>query len=118
MALVFCARSRGRLSQDRLAFSTNRSTLNAQPETRKRKNAQRVMSSYQDRIEISTTGHSDMHDLTEPVTQIVRVSGIETGLAHIHNVGSPGAEGTIEFEPGLQQDLPEVMDEIAPPERG
>lgn len=76
------------------------------------------MSSYQERIEISTTGHGDMHDLTELVTQIVRASGIETGLAHIHNVGSTGAVGTIEFEPGLQQDLPAVMDEIAPPERG
>jgi len=76
------------------------------------------MSSYQDRIELSTSGHGDMHDLTEPVTRIVQDSDIATGLAHIHNVGSTGAVGTIEFEPGLQQDLPEVMDEIAPPDRG
>jgi thiamine phosphate synthase YjbQ (UPF0047 family) len=76
------------------------------------------MSSYQDRIELSTDGHRDLHDLTEPVTRIVRASGIETGLAHVHNVGSTGAVGTIEFEPGLQQDLPEVLDEIAPPDRG
>ncbi|MEF8795403.1 MAG: secondary thiamine-phosphate synthase enzyme YjbQ [Salinivenus sp.] len=73
------------------------------------------MSSYQDRITLSTSGHRDMHDLTEPVTRIVRESGIQTGLAHVHNVGSTGAVGTIEFEPGLQQDLPERLDELFPP---
>jgi len=63
------------------------------------------MSSYQDCIALSTHGHRDMHDLTEPVTRIVDASGIETGLAHVHTVGSTGAVGTIEFEPGLQRDL-------------
>jgi len=76
------------------------------------------MSSYQDRIALSTDGHGDMHDPTEPVTRIVGASGIEAGLAHVHNVGSTGAVGSIEFEPGLQRDLPEVLDEIAPPDRG
>jgi len=73
------------------------------------------MSSYQDRITLSTSGHRDMHDLTEPVTRIVRASDIQTGLAHVHNVGSTGAVGTIEFEPGLQQDLPERFDALFPP---
>ena len=75
------------------------------------------MATYQDRIEISTAGHRDMHDLTEAVTTIVRASDVETGLAHVHNVGSTGAVGTIEFEPGLQQDLPDLLDEIIPPDR-
>lgn len=75
------------------------------------------MATYQDQIELSTSGHRDMHDLTDEVSQIVRQSDVETGLAHIHNVGSTGAVGTIEFEPGLQQDLPEMFDELFPPER-
>ena len=75
------------------------------------------MSTYQERIEISTDGHRDMHDLTERVTAIVRAADVQTGLAHVHNVGSTGAVGTIEFEPGLQQDLPELLDEIFPPGR-
>lgn len=75
------------------------------------------MSSYQDRIELSTSGHRDMHDLTDGVTRIVQASDIDTGLAHVHNVGSTGAVGTIEFEPGLQQDLPELFDELFPPDR-
>lgn len=76
------------------------------------------MTAYQDQIEISTSGHRDMHDLTEAVSRIVRQSDVETGLVHIHNVGSTGAVGTIEFEPGLQKDLPEMLDELFPPGRG
>ena len=30
------------------------------------------------------------------------------------NVGSTGAIGTIEFEPGLQRDLPEALDRLMP----
>lgn len=73
---------------------------------------------HQDRIHISTSGHGDMHDLTKEVTAIVRHSDVKTGLVHVHNVGSTGAVGTIEFEPGLQADLPEMLDELFPPSRG
>jgi secondary thiamine-phosphate synthase enzyme len=70
---------------------------------------------HQERLEISTSGHQDMHNLTEAVAAVVERSGIATGLVHVHNVGSTGAIGTIEFEPGLQQDLPEMLDRLMPP---
>lgn len=31
------------------------------------------------------------------------------------NIGSTAAIGTIEFEPGLQRDLPEILDKLMPP---
>ncbi len=58
-----------------------------------------------------------MHDLTNEVTRIVSESRVRCGVAHIFNVGSTGAIGTIEFEPGLQQDLPEILDKLLPPSR-
>ena len=58
-----------------------------------------------------------MHDLTEQVARIVGESGLRTGLAHVFHVGSTGAIGTIEFEPGLQQDLPAILDKLFPPSR-
>ena len=58
-----------------------------------------------------------MHDLTSEVQTIVRESGIETGLVNVHVVGSTGVIGTIEFEPGLMQDLPEIFDRLMPPSR-
>ncbi len=72
---------------------------------------------YQQQISISTKSHGDMHDLTEQVKAIVNSSGIKTGLMHIFNVGSTAALGTIEFEPGLQRDLPAILDKLIPPSR-
>ncbi len=72
---------------------------------------------YQDQITVRTTGHRDMQDITERVADRVRASGVRTGIAHVFNVGSTGAVGTIEFEPGLERDLPEVLDKLIPPAR-
>jgi secondary thiamine-phosphate synthase enzyme len=72
---------------------------------------------YQQQISLSTKGHGDMHDLTEQVAAIANSSGIKTGLMHVFNVGSTAALGTIEFEPGLQQDLPAILDKLIPPSR-
>ncbi len=70
---------------------------------------------HQEHISIETRGHRHMHDLTHAVAQIVANSEIDTGTAQIFNVGSTGSIGTIEFEPGLEQDLPDVLDRLFPP---
>ncbi len=72
---------------------------------------------YQHRISIETTGHGHMTDLTAKVTHIVAESGIDIGTVHVFNVGSTGAIGAIEFEPGLERDLPEILDRLMPPSR-
>lgn len=72
---------------------------------------------HQSQIEISTKSHGDMHDLTDEVSRIVKNSGIRTGMVHIFNIGSTAAIGTIEFEPGLQRDLPELLNKLIPPSR-
>lgn len=56
-----------------------------------------------------------MHDVTQSVSAIVAKSGVRVGTAHVHVIGSTGAVGTIEFEPGLQRDLPEILDKLMPP---
>jgi len=58
-----------------------------------------------------------MHDLTAQVAAIVDSSGVQTGMVNIFNVGSTAAVGTIEFEPGLQRDLPAILDKLIPPSR-
>ena len=72
---------------------------------------------YQQQITIRTSGHGDMYDLTEQVSAAVATSGIQTGTVNVFNVGSTAAVGTIEFEPGLQQDLPNILDKLIPPSR-
>lgn len=72
---------------------------------------------YQQDIVVSTTHHGEMHDLTEAVRRIVNESRINTGIVQVFNVGSTGAVGTIEFEPGLEHDLPSMFDKLFPPSR-
>jgi len=72
---------------------------------------------YQKDIHLKTSGHCDMHNLTDDVARIVEQSRVRTGLVQLFNVGSTAALGTIEFEPGLIHDLPAVLDKLLPPSR-
>jgi secondary thiamine-phosphate synthase enzyme len=49
------------------------------------------------------------------VQRLVEDSGMRTGMVHIFAVGSTAALGTMEFEPGLCRDLPELLDRMIPP---
>lgn len=70
---------------------------------------------FQEQFRFTTRGHRDLQDITDEVAAIVRRSGIRVGVAHVFVVGSTAAVGTIEFEPGLQRDLPEMLDQLFPP---
>jgi secondary thiamine-phosphate synthase enzyme len=58
-----------------------------------------------------------MHDLTEQVAAVVARSKVRTGVVHVFAVGSTAAVSVIEFEPGLRQDLPAMLDRLMPPSR-
>lgn len=70
---------------------------------------------YRDEILIETTGHRDMHEITCRVETIAGSSGIRNGTVHVFIVGSTGIVGTIEYEPGLEKDLPDMLDRLIPP---
>jgi secondary thiamine-phosphate synthase enzyme len=72
----------------------------------------------QSQITRRTRGHGDLHNLTDEANQQVGASGIATGVAHLCVIGSTAALGTIEFEPGLARDLPEMLDRLIPPNPG
>ena len=72
---------------------------------------------HQQTIALNTTGHGDMHDLTAQVRGVVDAARVQTGVVHVFAVGSTAAIGIIEFEPGLQKDLPEMLDRLIPPSR-
>lgn len=72
---------------------------------------------YQKQLTLSTTGYGDMHDLSGDVEFIVRDSCVRTGTAHIFAVGSTAGICSIEFEPGLRLDLPQVLNKLIPPSR-
>ena len=72
---------------------------------------------HQESIQINTTDHGEMHNITNDIEDIVRRSNIDTGIAHVFNIGSTGSIGAIEFEPGLVEDLPNILDKLMPPSR-
>jgi secondary thiamine-phosphate synthase enzyme len=58
-----------------------------------------------------------MHDVTSQVAEAVSRSGVRTGVAYVFALGSTAAVSTVEFEPGLQRDVPEMLDRLMPPSR-
>ena len=72
---------------------------------------------HQQQLSIRTSGPGDMHDLTPEVIKVVTSSEVRTGTVNVFNVGSTAAVGTIEFEPGLRSDLPEILNMLIPASR-
>jgi secondary thiamine-phosphate synthase enzyme len=72
---------------------------------------------HQQQFSLHTAGHGDMHDITPQVAAAVTRSSVKTGTVNIFNIGSTAAIGTIEFEPGLQHDLPAILSKLIPPSR-
>ena len=72
---------------------------------------------HQESLSIHTRGHGAMNDLTSEITRIVGASGVRMGTVNVFHVGSTAAIGCIEFESGLERDLPELLDRLIPPSR-
>jgi secondary thiamine-phosphate synthase enzyme len=67
-------------------------------------------------IEVNQDTGPDIRDITAELSRIVARSGIENGQVCASIVGSTGSLTTIEFEPGVIQDLEEAIRRLAPPE--
>ena len=68
-------------------------------------------------LDLDTHGHCDIQDVTSQVAVMVRESGLQAGIVTIFCPGSTGGLTTIEYEMGALNDLRQVFDEIAPPDR-
>lgn len=65
-------------------------------------------------LKIQSKGENEIIDITEKVAGIVKNSRIKNGIITIFVSGSTGAITTIEFEPGLLHDFPEMLSRMAP----
>ncbi len=63
---------------------------------------------------LQTRGFNSIYDLTPQAEQMLAKSGIREGQAHFFVVGSTAGLSTVEFEPGLQKDLEELFEKLAP----
>ena len=65
-------------------------------------------------IELKTRGECEIVNLTEKVAELAANSGIRNGLVLTFVPGSTGGITTIEYEPGLLQDLPALYQKLIP----
>jgi secondary thiamine-phosphate synthase enzyme len=66
------------------------------------------------KITLETKGFTDIVDITQDVIKVIENNNIETAQALIYSQGSTVSITSIEYEPGLIKDLPEILDKIAP----
>ncbi len=65
-------------------------------------------------IFLETRGFCDIHDLTPAARKFLKESGLEEGQFLVHVPGSTAGVTTIEYEPGVLQDLCRALSQIAP----
>ena len=65
-------------------------------------------------IRLQTKADGGMNDLTKPIQDALSESGLVDGTVTVFCPGSTGAISTVEYEPGLLEDVPDALDRIAP----
>jgi len=66
-------------------------------------------------MEVSLGMGPDIRDITDKLAHCAQISKIENGVLCANAVGSTGSMTTIEFEPGVVEDLKEAIHRWAPP---
>ena len=65
-------------------------------------------------LSIHTRGEGDILDVTSAVAEAVVETKLRNGIVTVFVPGSTGALTTIEYEPGLLKDLPDMLERVAP----
>ena len=65
-------------------------------------------------LSLRTRGELDMIDITESLDDAITETNFRNGIVTIFVPGSTGALTTIEYEPGLLKDFPDMLDRMAP----
>ena len=68
-------------------------------------------------INVKTAAKGEIIDITSKVQEIVSKSKIEEGIALAFVVGSTAAVTTVEYEPGLVEDIREAVDRLYPKDK-
>ncbi|MBU4240269.1 MAG: secondary thiamine-phosphate synthase enzyme YjbQ [Actinobacteria bacterium] len=66
---------------------------------------------------LKTNGNGEIIDITSSVSRAVRDSGVTSGVVTVFVPGSTAGVTTIEFEPGLVEDMDEMFDRLIPRDR-
>ena len=76
------------------------------------------MTTINSELSVCTKGEGDIVDITNQVSRGITESGLRNGVATIFVKGSTAALTTIEYEPGLLKDFPDMLNRLMPREIG
>ncbi len=68
-------------------------------------------------IKFHTDGPGDIVDMTAEIERAVKKSGITSGTVTVFAPGSTTGVTSLEYEPGLLKDVPELMEKLVPSNR-
>lgn len=69
-----------------------------------------------DSIEVSMDVGPDITDITRQLASVAQRANVEDGSLHASVIGSTGSLTTIEYEPGVVEDLKRAVTKLAPPD--
>jgi len=72
------------------------------------------MGTINKKIKLNSKGDTDIIDITDKVSSLVSKADIKNGIVTVFVSGSTGSITTVEYEPGLVQDLKDFFEKIAP----
>ncbi|MGE5123812.1 MAG: secondary thiamine-phosphate synthase enzyme YjbQ [Acidobacteriaceae bacterium] len=75
------------------------------------------MTSKINHIFLTTRGNTDILDITQQVIECIQSSSINNGMVTVFSPSSTSGITTIEYEPGILQDLRRTFDELIPKDK-
>jgi secondary thiamine-phosphate synthase enzyme len=65
-------------------------------------------------IQVKSRGENDMIDMTKQTSRLLEESKLDEGMVTVFVSGSTAAVSTIEYEPGLINDFPDMLSRVVP----
>ncbi|MFP4202330.1 MAG: secondary thiamine-phosphate synthase enzyme YjbQ [Candidatus Acetothermia bacterium] len=65
-------------------------------------------------INVRVGPDSKMEDITADIAELVTRSELDEGSVNLFVPGATGSISTVEYEPGLKEDIPEALERLAP----
>lgn len=63
---------------------------------------------------VKSKGENDVIDITNQTEKAIQECGLQDGIVTVFVSGSTAAVTTIEYEPGLKKDFPEMLSRVVP----
>ncbi len=67
-----------------------------------------------ERIQVSTKGNTDIIDLTREIQERIDQNDVSEGQVTVFAPGATAGISVVEYEPGLLQDIPELLEKLIP----